>query len=158
MRYLYIAGACGSIGTQTLDIVRENKNEFKVIGMSVGKNKELAIKLIEEFKPEIVCFREGYAYDLSYNPKIGFGDSGLLELASYSKYPDEVFVNALVAIFMSGFAFSFAIAMLITNAFGAITSLLIMLWFSRMYLKINNVKGERLNFFKGDNVDEIKTK
>lgn len=96
MRYLYIAGACGSIGTQTLDIVRENKNEFKVIGMSVGKNKELAIKLIEEFKPEIVCFREGYAYDLSYNPKIVFGDSGLLELASYSKYPDEVFVNALV--------------------------------------------------------------
>ena len=54
MRYLYIAGACGSIGTQTLDIVRENKNEFKVIGMSVGRNKELAIKLIEEFKPEIV--------------------------------------------------------------------------------------------------------
>ena len=70
----------------------------------------------------------------------------------------NTFVNALVAIFMSGFAFSFAIAMLINNAFGAITSLLIMLWFSRMYLKINNVKGERLNFFKGDNVDEIKTK
>ena len=100
MRYLYIAGACGSIGTQTLDIVRENKNEFKVIGMSVGRNKELAIKLIEEFKPEIVCFREGYAYDLSYNPKIVFGDNGLLELASYSKYSDEVFVNALVG--MSG--------------------------------------------------------
>ena len=100
MRYLYIAGACGSIGTQTLDNVRENPDEFKVIGMSVGRNKELSIKLIEEFRPEIVCFRENYSYDLSYNPKIVSGDLGLLELASYSKYEDEVFVNALVG--MSG--------------------------------------------------------
>ena len=100
MRYLYLAGACGSIGTQTLDIVRENPSEFKVIGMSVGRNKELAVKLIEEFRPEIVCFRENYLYELSYDPVIVSGDEGLLKLASYSKYEDEVFVNALVG--MSG--------------------------------------------------------
>jgi 1-deoxy-D-xylulose-5-phosphate reductoisomerase len=100
MRCLYLAGACGSIGTQTLDIVRENPSEFKVIGMSVGRNKELAVRLIEEFHPEIVCFRENYLYELSYTPKIVVGDAGLLELASYSKYEDEVFVNALVG--MSG--------------------------------------------------------
>lgn len=100
MRYLYIAGACGSIGTQTLDIVRENPGEFKVIGMSVGRNKDLSLKLIEEFRPEIVCFRENYSYDLSYDAKIVTGDQGLLEMASYSKYEDEVFVNALVG--MSG--------------------------------------------------------
>ena len=100
MRYLYLAGACGSIGTQTLDIVRENPSEFKVIGMSVGRNKELAVKLIEEFHPEIVCFRENYLYELSYSPKIVSGDEGLIELASYSKYEDEVFINALVG--MSG--------------------------------------------------------
>jgi 1-deoxy-D-xylulose-5-phosphate reductoisomerase len=100
MRCLYLAGVCGSIGTQTLDIVRENPSEFKVIGMSVGRNKELAVRLIEEFHPEIVCFRENYLYELSYTPKIVVGDAGLLELASYSKYEDEVFVNALVG--MSG--------------------------------------------------------
>lgn len=100
MRYIYLAGACGSIGTQTLDIIRENPSEFKLVGMSVGRNKELAIKLIEEFHPEIVCFRENYLYELSYNPVVVSGDSGLLELASYSKYEDEVFVNALVG--MSG--------------------------------------------------------
>ena len=55
MKYLYIVGALGSIGTQTLDIVREAKDEFKVVGMAVGRNLELAKKLIEEFKPEIVC-------------------------------------------------------------------------------------------------------
>lgn len=100
MRYIYLAGACGSIGTQTLDIIRENPSEFKLVGMSVGRNKKLAIKLIEEFHPEIVCFRENYLYELSYNPVVVSGDSGLLELASYSKYEDEVFVNALVG--MSG--------------------------------------------------------
>ena len=100
MRYIYLAGACGSIGTQTLDIIRENPSEFKLVGMSVGRNKELAIKLIEEFHPEIVCFRENYLYELSYNPVVVSGDLGLLELASYSKYEDEVFVNALVG--MSG--------------------------------------------------------
>ena len=100
MRYIYLAGACGSIGTQTLDIIRENPSEFKLVGMSVGRNKELAINLIEEFHPEIVCFRENYLYELSYNPVVVSGDLGLLELASYSKYEDEVFVNALVG--MSG--------------------------------------------------------
>ena len=57
MKNLYIVGACGSIGRQTLDIVRKSKDEFKVIGMSVGSNLELSLALIEEFKPEVVCFR-----------------------------------------------------------------------------------------------------
>lgn len=99
MRYLYIVGACGSIGCQTLDIARSNKDEFKVIGLSVGSNLELARKLIEEFKPEIVCFRKKeHIISLSYNPIITYGDEGLIEVAKYSKYDDEVLVNALVGI------------------------------------------------------------
>ena len=99
MRYLYIVGASGSIGRQTLDIVRSNPNEFKVVGLSLGRDLKLAKELIEEFKPEIVCFRENKC-DLSYNPKIVYGDEGLLEVSAYhnDKYEDEVFVNALVGI------------------------------------------------------------
>ncbi|MCR5113818.1 MAG: 1-deoxy-D-xylulose-5-phosphate reductoisomerase [Acholeplasmatales bacterium] len=97
MKYLYIVGALGSIGTQTLDIVREAKDEFKVVGMAVGRNLELAKKLIEEFKPEIVCYREGKP-ELSYSPIEVFGDEGLEILSSYHKYDNEVFVNALVGI------------------------------------------------------------
>ena len=97
MKNLYLVGACGSIGTQTLDIVRQLPNEFKVIGMSVGRNLELATKLVEEFKPEIVCLREG-KLDLSYSPIIVYGDEGLLEVARYHKYEKETFVNALVGI------------------------------------------------------------
>lgn len=99
MKNLYILGSCGSIGTQTLDIVRKNPNEFRVIGMSLGSNLELAYELVEEFKPEIICFRkEEHKLNLSYNPIITYGDLGLLEIARYQKYDNEWLVNALVGV------------------------------------------------------------
>ncbi len=98
MKYLYIVGACGSIGRQTLDIVRKSKDEFKIIGMSVGSNIELSLALIEEFKPEIVCFRKKNSYKLSYSPIIVYGDEGLEFIAGYKKYDNETFINALVGI------------------------------------------------------------
>lgn len=99
MKNLYILGSCGSIGTQTLDIVRKNPNEFRVIGMSLGSNLELARSLVEEFKPEIICFRkEEHKLELSYSPIVTYGDNGLLEIARYSKYSNEWLVNALVGI------------------------------------------------------------
>ena len=98
MKNLYIVGATGSIGTQALDIARQFPDEFKVIGLAVGDSKmDLAKELIEEFKPEIVCFRNK-TVELSYNPIIVSGDEGLLEIARYSKYENEVFLNALVGI------------------------------------------------------------
>ncbi len=99
MKYLYILGACGSIGTQTLDIVRKNPSEFRVIGMSVGSNLALAEKLILEFKPEIVCFRKKeHTFDIEYHPQIVYGDEGLLTVAKYQKYEKEWLVNALVGV------------------------------------------------------------
>ena len=99
MKNLYILGSCGSIGTQTLDIVRKNPNEFRVIGMSLGSNLELARSLVEEFKPEIICFRkEEHKLELSYSPIVTYGDNGLLEIARYSKYSNEWLINALVGI------------------------------------------------------------
>lgn len=99
MKNLYILGSCGSIGTQTLDIVRKNPNEFRVVGMSLGSNLELARNLVEEFKPEIICFRkEEHKLELSYSPIVTYGDNGLLEIARYSKYSNEWLVNALVGI------------------------------------------------------------
>lgn len=99
MKNLYILGSCGSIGTQTLDIVRLYPDQFKVIGMSLGSNLELARELVEEFKPEIICYRkEEHKLDLSYNPIVTFGDEGLVSIAKYSKYENEWLVNALVGV------------------------------------------------------------
>lgn len=100
MKYVYILGSLGSIGMQTLEVIRENKDEFKVIGLSLGRNLELAKEICEEFKPEIISLREKKEFKLSYNPIITYGDEGLLEVAKYHKYDNEVLVNALVG--MSG--------------------------------------------------------
>ena len=98
MKGVYIVGASGSIGTQTIDIVREYSNEFKIIGLSVGHDLVKAKQIIEEFKPEIVCLRKKEDISLSYNPIIVYGDEGLLKIASYRKLEKEIFVNALVGI------------------------------------------------------------
>lgn len=99
MKHVYILGSCGSIGTQTLSIIRDNPSEFKVVGVSVGSNLELARNVIEEFRPEIVCFRKKeHIINLGYNPYICYGDEGLVEVAKYSKYENEWLVNALVGV------------------------------------------------------------
>ena len=98
MKNLYILGATGSIGTQTLDIVRKNPDKFKVVGMSVGgSDLELGYKLISEFKPEIVCFRKKeHMKDFSYGPILVYGDEGLVQVSEYKKYQNEWLINALV--------------------------------------------------------------
>ncbi len=98
MKGVYIVGASGSIGTQTLDVIREYNNEFKVIGLSLGHDLVKAKQIIEEFKPEIICLRKKEDISLSYKPIIVYGDEGLLKIASYRKLDNEIFVNALVGI------------------------------------------------------------
>ena len=41
MKYIYLLGACGSIGTQTLDVIRKYSNDLKVIGLSVGHDSKI---------------------------------------------------------------------------------------------------------------------
>lgn len=52
MRNLSILGSTGSIGTQTLKVVRENPGDFKVRGLSCGSNIDLFFEQIREFEPE----------------------------------------------------------------------------------------------------------
>ena len=54
MRYISILGSTGSIGTQTLDVVRRD-SEFKVLALAAYSNIELLKKQAEEFKPRLVC-------------------------------------------------------------------------------------------------------
>ncbi len=96
MKDIYLLGATGSIGTQTLDIVRQRPDLFRIVGMSVGRNIEHSLSLIEEFKPEIVCFRNEVDVNLSYKPRIVYGDDGLNEVASYKSLNQGLVVNALV--------------------------------------------------------------
>jgi 1-deoxy-D-xylulose-5-phosphate reductoisomerase len=51
---LAILGSTGSIGTQTLDIVRSFPERLRVVGLAAGANIDLLTQQIEEFKPELI--------------------------------------------------------------------------------------------------------
>jgi len=54
MKRLAILGSTGSIGRQTLDVVRAFPDQLKVIGLAAGNNSSLLAKQIGEFRPEVV--------------------------------------------------------------------------------------------------------
>ncbi|MGN0145346.1 MAG: 1-deoxy-D-xylulose-5-phosphate reductoisomerase [Clostridium sp.] len=63
MRKLSILGATGSIGTQTLDVIRKSENELKLIGVTANTSVEKVIEIIEEFNPSYVGMMDKSAAD-----------------------------------------------------------------------------------------------
>ncbi|KDE49562.1 MULTISPECIES: 1-deoxy-D-xylulose-5-phosphate reductoisomerase [Geobacillus] len=86
MKYISILGASGSIGTQTLDVIRAHPDEFRLAAASVGKNIEAARRLIAEFSPSLVAVADRDAYEVlsrEYRGRtaIVYGEEGLIEAA-----------------------------------------------------------------------------
>jgi len=63
LRRLTILGSTGSIGTSTLDVVRQNPNEFHVFSLVAGRNLGLLAEQIQEFKPEVAVVQEASDVD-----------------------------------------------------------------------------------------------
>ena len=57
MKHISILGSTGSIGTQTLDVVRTNQ-DIKVEALAAGRNISLMLEQIKEFQPKLVCIYE----------------------------------------------------------------------------------------------------
>ena len=99
MKHIAILGSTGSIGTQTLDVVRAN-GDIKVEGISAGRNIALLEKQIREFHPSIAAvWGEKEAADLAVriqdtDTKVIWGMDGLLELARIPAA--EILVTAIV--------------------------------------------------------------
>ena len=49
-----VLGSTGSIGRQTLDVIRAAPQRFRIVGLAAGKNQELLAEQIKEFKPEYI--------------------------------------------------------------------------------------------------------
>ena len=100
MKHLAILGSTGSIGVNTLDIVRQFPEKFKAISLSAGQNTQLLKQQILEFRPEMISvlnreLSETLRRDLSSLPvQILHGVEGLIQVATYPKV-DQV-VSALV--------------------------------------------------------------
>lgn len=96
LRNVYIIGAGGSIGLQTLDILRNNK-DFNVVGLSLSSNDQINEAILQVFTPEIASLRtkEQLNKYIKKYPDIKwvYGDEGLLEIARYPK--SGLLINAL---------------------------------------------------------------
>ncbi len=62
MKQIAILGSTGSIGTQTLDVVRQYPSEFSVYALSAHRNVELLIQQALEFNPAVVCIADESCY------------------------------------------------------------------------------------------------
>ena len=100
MRNIAVLGSTGSIGTQTLDIVREKSYDLKISAMSCGRNIKLFEEQIREFRPKLVSVgSEDDAKDLreriaDLDTQVLCGMEGLISVATYSDA--EIVVTAIV--------------------------------------------------------------
>lgn len=99
MRKVSILGSTGSIGTQTLDVIREHK-DLEVVGLSCGNNISLVEQQIREFNPKVVCVSTlEKANELSnrisdLSVRIVYGMEGLIEVATIEEA--NIVVTAIV--------------------------------------------------------------
>ena len=99
MKKIAILGSTGSIGTQTLDVVRAN-GDIQVLGLSAGRSIKLLEEQIREFSPRLVAvWDEDAAKQLAVNvadtnTKVVSGMDGLMELARMEEV--EILVTAIV--------------------------------------------------------------
>ena len=99
MKKIAILGSTGSIGTQTLEVVREN-GDLEVLGLAAGNNIKLLEEQIREFQPKLVAvWTEEKAKELRENVKdlnvrVLSGMEGLIEVATIAE--SVILVTAIV--------------------------------------------------------------
>ncbi len=91
MKAITLLGSTGSIGTQTLDIVAQHPDKFRLVGIAAGRNVGLLARQIEQFRPEIAAIadesllpelREAIAH-LDPQPILTAGAEGMRTVAAY---------------------------------------------------------------------------
>ena len=96
MTSLAIFGSTGSIGQQTLDVVRTDMDHFEVNVLAAGNSTSLIIEQINEFKPSLVVMANPEAAEIvrssTSGVEVASGDTVIREAASSA----ELVVNAVV--------------------------------------------------------------
>lgn len=98
MKRICLLGASGSIGGQTLDVMKKHPVDFSLVGFSVGKQTEKIFDILKDFSPKFICVKsEEKVSELQKQyPEITFffGDEGLNKLIQACDC--DMVVNALV--------------------------------------------------------------
>ncbi|WP_297425092.1 1-deoxy-D-xylulose-5-phosphate reductoisomerase [Clostridium sp.] len=102
MRRISILGATGSIGTQTLDVIRKSKGELRLIGASANTSVEKVVEIIEEFNPAYIAMMDlksanevrSYCKENNKRIKVYEGIEGLNKISSLDEI--DIVVTSVV--------------------------------------------------------------
>mmetsp|Transcript_28872 Transcript_28872/g.81316 ORF Transcript_28872/g.81316 Transcript_28872/m.81316 type:complete len:487 (+) Transcript_28872:84-1544(+) len=91
MKSFSLIGSTGSIGTQTLDIVEEHPDRFRIVALAAGSNAALLAEQTRKFKPSLVCIQNESKIDELKEllrghepmPEIVTGMTGVVEVAEH---------------------------------------------------------------------------
>lgn len=98
MKKICVLGVTGSIGTQTVDVVKHHCDEFEIVAMSAGRNITLLEEIMSQIAVQHICVQneEDCLYLKNKYPKHSFyyGTEGLIEIATLSEV--DLVLNAIV--------------------------------------------------------------
>lgn len=98
MKQISLLGSTGSIGTQTLDVIRDYPDQFTLSALACGTNLELCRNQIKEFQPKLVSVQrpedaQTLAGEFGDSIEFLYGEEGLNEVARYSE--SDIVVTAI---------------------------------------------------------------
>ena len=100
MKELAILGSTGSIGTQTLDVVRAHPDRYSVYALCAHRSIDLLVEQAKEFHPEVVCIADESLYDTlvsrlsSLNCKVWAGADAIAQMVTMPSI--DIVVAAMV--------------------------------------------------------------
>lgn len=98
LKKIGLLGATGSIGLQTLNVIKQHPDQFDLVAFSAGKNIKKTQEIIYEFKPKVVSVaKNDDALILKRefpNVQILSGEEGLVEVSVYKE--TDILVNAVI--------------------------------------------------------------
>jgi len=100
MKKISLLGATGSIGTQTIDLIRNQPSDYQLVACSAGTRVEELVRIILEFKPQVVSVagkeeaEKLKTFALPSETSVYYGEEGLIEVATH--HESDIVVNAVM--------------------------------------------------------------
>ncbi|MBP0726207.1 1-deoxy-D-xylulose-5-phosphate reductoisomerase [Bacillus sp. RG28] len=100
MKKISLLGATGSIGTQTIDLIRNQPSDYQLVACSAGTRVEELVQIILEFKPQVVSVagkeeaEKLKTFALPSETSVYYGEEGLIEVATH--HESDIVVNAVM--------------------------------------------------------------
>jgi 1-deoxy-D-xylulose-5-phosphate reductoisomerase len=99
MKKISVIGSTGSVGTQTLDVVKKHPERFSIEALAAGSNIDLLLEQVHQFRPKMVSvgtkqLAEQISGMLPSGTRVFYGDEGLIQVAAHNDA--ELVITAIV--------------------------------------------------------------